>query len=321
MAVEGLTQLNVMEFRDNLTIALQQTQSLLRGKVFEQGGLRGKQAALLDYESPVSMRAPAGRFAPMNRVDSQYTRRWVTPVDKDLPELVDRFDLLRIIQDPRSNKLRDMAAAIAREWDDQVILNAFATALISNAEGTTTTNETWANAQTAATGSSTGLTIAVGFGNNSTAIGLTVDKLIEANRIFRHLHVTNPELAAGEKTLVIGSTQEADLLKQVEIVSTEFMAKRILEKGTLDGEQFLGWNVVVSERLQYGSSVRQCIALVRNGMGLGVWEDMQMRIDERTDLSSIPYQLYAKLTAGATRLEPGRVLEIDCADTVTGDNI
>lgn len=317
----ALTQLNVMEFRDNLTIALQQTQSLLKDKVFVQGGLRGKQAAILDYETPVSMRSPAGRFAPLNRVDSSYTRRWVQPVDKDLPELVDRFDLLRIIQDPKSNKLRGMASAAGREYDDQLIAAAFGTATLSDTEGTTTTTETFAQAATAATGSSTGLTILDTFGNGATTIGMTTDKLIEANRIFRHLHVTNQELAPGEKTLVIGSSQEANLMKLVEVTSSEFNSKRILEKGTMDGEMFLGWNIMVSERLPVASNIRSCIAFVRSGLGLGIWEDVQTRIDERTDLSSIPYQLYLKMTIGATRLEPGRLLKINCSDTIGGDNV
>lgn len=319
--VEGLVQLATVSFRDNLQLNLQQQVSRLRGKVSE-GSYVGKQAQVVDYMAPFAMRAPASRFAELNRVDPQFSRRWITPQDRDLPIIIDSFDKLRTLEDPTSAINTGAAAAAARQWDDFVIAAAFGTAQTSTADGTTLVSETFAQAQTNLTGSSTGLTIADTFGNGATSIGLTTDKLIEARRLFKHYHVTDPEMAPGMLTLVIGSWQEAEMLKLIEVTSSEFTGKYVLNDGRLDGGQFLGWNIVVSERLNVASNIRDCIAFVQSGLHLGIWMDMRVSIDKLVNISGQPYQVYTQLTANATRLEPGRVIKIRCGgDTSGGDNI
>jgi len=46
-----------------------------------------------------------------------------------------------------------------------------------------------------------------------------------------------------------------------------------------------------------------------------VWRDTENNISRRIDLSSLPYQLWTGMSSGATRLEPGRLLQVLCADT------
>ncbi len=46
---------------------------------------------------------------------------------------------------------------------------------------------------------------------------------------------------------------------------------------------------------------------------------MTNRVSIRNDLSGEPYQLYTSTSDGATRTEPGRVVEVDAADLVTSD--
>lgn len=330
MAVEGLYQIQTESFATNLALNLQQQLSMVRGKVTE-GSYVGKQAQVIDYLAPVAMQAPAGRNAFVNVQDNSYQRRFVQPVNKELVQRLDTYDKLLTTTDPTSALVQGTAAAVAREWDDRVIAQAFGTCPIgSSTDGTVNTTETWAQAQNTITGSNTGLTINDQFGNGTTTIGMTVEKLIEARRIFRHYHVTQPEMMPGELSLAIASQQEADLMKQVEVVSTEFWAKEILSKGSMDGMQFLGWNIILSERLQYGSdpvntgdaNCRFCIAWVRTGMHLGVWLDSENLITREALVSGAPWQIHTMMSSGASRLEPGRLLEISCGnDTSAGDNI
>jgi len=42
-------------------------------------------------------------------------------------------------------------------------------------------------------------------------------------------------------------------------------------------------------------------------------------VSQRNDLSGEPWQLYSKHTFGATRTQPGKVVEIDCLDTTGAD--
>lgn len=325
---EGLYQLQSEQFTSNLQLRLQQQNSILRGKVAE-GQHVGKQAAIIDYAKPVAMQAPAGMYALAKRTDTDYMRRWVTPVPRELFQEVDTFQKLLTVEDPTSTLVKLGGAAVAREWDDRVISAAFATVLMSSTDGTVTAQETWAQAQSGLTGSTTGLTISNRFANGTTSIGMTTDKLIEAKRLFRHYHVLSEEMQPGDLTMIIGSQQEADMLKLVELTSSEFNSKRILEKGSIDGESFMGWNFHVSERLSYGndpvsgdSNCRQCIAFVRSGLYLGVWLDTENVITRENLLSGSPWLIHTMMSSGATRLEPGRLLQVSCGlDTAGGDNI
>ena len=119
-------------------------------------------------------------------------------------------------------------------------------------------------------------------------------------------------------SLLIGSKQESDLLQQVQVVSTEFADRPILTNGKLT--QFLGFDIIVSERLSPGTaSLRQCYAWAKSGMYLGMWKDMEVQMDRRIDLSSQPWQIYAKHMYGATRTQLGKVIQILAADTTGAD--
>ena len=49
---------------------------------------------------------------------------------------------------------------------------------------------------------------------------------------------------------------------------------------------------------------------LKSGMGLGVWGDIMTDVSQRKDLTSLPWQVYVKLTIGATRLEEKKVVKI-----------
>lgn len=302
---QNLVDLFTEQFSTNLQLKLQQQGSKLRGKV-DEGMHTGRQASPINQIGAISMRTPAGRFSPMPRVDAEFTRRWVFPVDKELPQLIDSFDELKTIVDPKSQYLTSAAAAVGRAWDDEIIAQAFGTAYTGNGADNA--------ALTAETFNTTNFRIADTFGAGSTSVGLTVAKLIEARRIFRHYHV---DLEAEPLTLIIGSTQESDLLKQVQVVSTEFNDRPTLVEGRVT--RFLGFDIVVSERLGVASNIRDCIALCKSGMYLGMWKDMNSRVSQRNDLSGEPWQVYTSASFGATRTQPGKVLQVRCADTVGAD--
>lgn len=296
---ENLTKLYVTQFSAILNLKLQQTQSKLRGRVME-GFHIGKQASPIQYIGAIQMQAPAGRFAPINRQDVDFSRRWVFPVDKEAAQLIDSFDKLKLLQDPTSQYSSVAAAAVAREWDDRIIACAFAQAQIGTDAGSLSgENFVTASWQIAST-----------FGS-AAASGLTVAKMIEAKRVFRKAQVPVDEEAL---TWVTNSQGESDLLNQVQVVSSDFSGDRPV---LVDGKvvRFMGFDICYSERLASAASVRSNIALVKSGAYLGIWKDTENDVDRRKDLSGLPYQLYTAMSSGATRLEPGRLLQVQCADT------
>lgn len=302
---ENTPKLFQIAFSTNLQLVLQQKGSKLRSLVNSGTHTGSRQASPVDYMGAIRAAAPTGRFAPMNRTDADFLRRWVVPQDREVPaQLFDNFDKLRTLEDPQSQAVTNSAYAVGRDMDDIIISAAFADATISNnVDGTTLSTEQF---------NTTNFKVADTFGNGATSIGLTIEKLIEARRIFRHYEV---DLEMEAPTLIVGSTQESDLLKLVQITSREFNDTPVLVDGRVT--RVLGFNIVYSERLAYGSTIRKCIAFVKSGLYLGMWQDMQHDISQRKDLSGLPWQVYTSYALGATRLEPGRVLEIDCADAVT----
>lgn len=297
---EFLPQLFTTQFSTVLALKLQQKTSKLRGRVME-GYHVGKQASPIQYIGAVQMKTPQGRFAPIGRQDASFTRRWVFPVDKDCNQLIDTFDKLKTAIDPTSQEAAAAAAAVAREWDDRIIAAAFGTSQIGT-DGASFTAETWASI-------SASWTVASTFGS-AAASGLTVAKMIEAKRIMRKAQV---DLEEETLTWITNSQGESDLLNQVQVVSTEFSDRPVLTDGKVT--RLLGWDIVYSERLPSASNIRQNIATAKSGLYLGVWKDTENDVSQRKDLSGLPYQIYTMMSSGATRLEPGRMLEVDCADT------
>lgn len=301
----GLIPLYTTQFSTNLELLLQQKGSMLRGRVRE-GQHTGKMASPINQIGALSLKAPAGRFAPLPQQQAAYDRRWVFPQEGELPQLVDTFDELQTIVDPKSGLVETAANAVGRAWDDCLILQATGTSQLGqDANSLTTEAFSTANFQIAST-----------FGSGGTASGLTVAKIIEAKRILRHYH---NDLEMDMPTMVIGSQQESDLFNQVQVVSTEFNDKPVLVDGHV--RRFLGFDIVVSERLPQTTvgTVRGVLVFVKSGLYLGVWKDMTNNIDNRVDLSGRPWQILTQTMYGATRTQPGKVLQILCSDTSGAD--
>ena len=295
----NLTDLWTIQFSTNLELKLQQMGSKLRSLVRSGTHTGARMASPVQEIGNVTLRRPAGRFTPMPRQDAAFTRRWVFPIDGELPQLIDSFDELKTMIDPKSQYVENAANAVGRGYDDEVIAAFVRTSYIGRDASELTTESFDTSA----------FRIAVDHGA-SAATGLTVEKLLEARRVFRHYEV---DIDNEPLTLVIGSLQEKELLSQTEVVSQEFNDKPVLQDGKL--QRFLGFNIVCSERLPtYTTTTRGVIAFAKSGMYLGMWKDMSNRVSIRNDLSGEPWQLYTSVAFGATRLQPGKVLQIACAD-------
>lgn len=301
---ENLVKLYVTEFSTILMLKLQQRQSKLRGYCME-GFHIGKMASPIQYIGAIQMRQPAGRYAPIQRQDVDFSRRWVFPVDKEAFQYIDSFDKLKILQDPTSQYGDVAAAAVAREWDDRLIGAAFATAQIGVDAGGLSTE----------TFNTSLYQIAQNF-NAGSSVGLTVAKMIEAKRIFRKAQV---EVDSESMCWVTNSQGESDLLNQVQVVSSDFNgASPVLQDGKVT--RFMGFDIKYSERLTL-STYRQNIVFVRSGLYLGIWKDTENSIDRASWLSGLPWQISTLMSSGATRLEPGRLLQVLCADSSAASDV
>lgn len=298
---ENLPDMYVSQYSSNLRMRLQQTSSKLRSTVSTGSHAGAAQASPVNYMGPLTLKTPAGRFAPKQRSDAEFSRFWVFPKPGELDQMIDSFDELKTIVDPKSQYSTNAAAAVGRAYDDEIIRAATGAVVTgTDVDGLTSTNF-----------DTTTFRIADTFGSGATASGLSVAKLIELRRLLRHYEV---DLEAEQVTLVVGSKQESDLLQQVEIVSKEFNERAVLVDGKVT--RVLGFNIVYVERLPtYTTNTRGLLAYVPSGLYLGTWLEMMNTASIRTDLSGHPWDLYTRVMYGATRLEAGRLWQIACLDS------
>src|ERR1700680_4214530 len=119
-ADQGLIPLFTAQYSTNLQLLLQQKGSMLR-EYCDSGYHVGKMASPVNQIAPIQAKSPAGRFAPKQRTDSQFVRRWVFPIEKEIDQMIDSFDELQTIVDPKSGYTTNAAYAIGRSWDDEIL--------------------------------------------------------------------------------------------------------------------------------------------------------------------------------------------------------
>lgn len=285
----------VQQFSTNIQLLLQQKGSRLRSCVMS-GSHYGKQASPVEQVSPVEMQAVTSRYQPMGRIDAQVDRRWVIPSDYDLPQLVDDFDKLKMLLDPTSSFALSAVHAAGRQID-RTILAAI--------QGTNYTGEK----ATDSTILPSGQKVAVNFGS-SADVGLTVAKLREAKRI---LMANNVDMNSEEFYCIVKSKQHDNLLAEAQVISSDFNPQAVLVEGRVT--RFLGFNIIHTELLPADGTDTDADAVfcfAKSGVYLGLWKDIETSVAPRYDLQGIPWQVYVKLSMGATRLEEKKVVQILC---------
>lgn len=277
----------ILEFTAATQMLRQIKGGKLRSKVMV-GTHKGEGASPVNQYGSVEFAAPAGRFAPINLTNIDVARRWVYPNDYELAQPLDQYDLLRLIEDPRGPMTEAAVLAAGRREDRTIIAAATGVAQVGKQGGTAEAFDT-ANFQIPAGG-----------------VGLTLDKMREAKKIF---YEANVDVEMETPTMVIGPEQWQDLISQPEVTSRDFNAGGALENGRLPN--ILGYDIVVTNLLpEVSAGVRGCFTFVKSGIHLGVWKDVESSFDYRPDLAGRPEQMFMCLTHGGTRLEQGRVIQI-----------
>ena len=287
------------QYTTNVAHLLQIMGGKLRPHVTE-GSYQSEGGAVVDQYGAVEMQEVTSRFQPMGRVDAATDRVWVYPVDYSLPQMVDSFDKLRMMIDPQG-PLSQAAVKAAGRKQDTVIRDAFfGTAQTGKNGGTGVAFDTTNHRIDAAVGA-------------AADTGFNIDKIVNAIEVMENNDV---DLEMEQACVMITPTQHADLLRQTQAINDDYKAGLGI---TRDGRGFiteiLGVKVLRSRLTPSNASYRLCPMWVPSGMHLGMWKDVSARVDERPDIEGVPYQLYTTTTMGATRVEPGRVIQIECTES------
>lgn len=284
----------VQQYSTNIALLLQQKGSKLRNAV-TVGSYTGKAASPVDQIGKVEMQSVTSRFAAMGRVDAPTDRRWVYPSDFDLPQLIDSFDKLRLITDPSSSYVQNAVMAAGRQFD-RLICTAFTGTAKTGETGSTSTSFTAGNE----------VDVAVGGANSK----LNVAKLREVKRIMMANHV---DFDMEEAFVGITAADHDALLGEIQVVSRDFNGgQAVLRDGKI--MEFMGFKFIHCELIETALAGTNEVTLpvwVKSGMHLGMWNDIENSVSIRHDLQGEPWQLYTKMTAGATRLEENKVYAIE----------
>lgn len=294
--VDQITTAFVQEYKATIELLLQQMESRFRGAVTSDSYV-GKAASAVEQFGESAARKRTQRHQDTPIMDVPQDKRWVFPVDYEWGKLVDNQDRLRMLIDPTAPLTRSGAAAMMRAMDDEIIPAFFGPAKVGeNGDQTETFDAT--NYQ-------------VGVDTGGTASSLNVAKLQAALQKLMQAHKGD----VNETIYIAISSYEHDaMLKELQAVSADFNGGQpVLVEGRI--RRFMGMDFILSERLEVLNGNRRLPVWVPTGMHLGIWDDLTARVDERSD-KSYAWQVYLSETIGATRLQQGKVIEIQADDQI-----
>jgi hypothetical protein len=286
----------IKEFGDGITLLSQQQGSVLREGVMVET-MSGEEH-FFDQIGATEAQRTSTRHADSPLMNTPHARRRVTPVDIDWGDLIDDFDKLKLLNDPTSSYVQNASYAVGRELDDLVIESFFA------------------DADTGKDGSGTASFIAgnivpVDFDGDGTDEGLTVEKLRNGLMIIRQgeVDLRNP---MNKLYCAITAQQLDNLLGTTEVTSSDYNSVKALVSGDVD--TFLGIKFLKTERLEADANADRRVPLwAKSGMALAMAKEPTVRLTERPDKRFSMYAYYST-SAGATRLEEKKVVEIICAE-------
>jgi len=274
------------QYSDNILLLVQQKTLKVAPTVFQKPNCAGE-VSFQDQIASATADEKLSRNEVVRNSDPDYDRRKIVPRTFYVAPLIDQMDKIMMLKDPTSEVVQTNAAALARA-KDEVVCNAFFATAYSGKTGAT--SNTLSGDQVIAAG----------------AAGLTMAKIRQAKKV-----LDQNEVEAEDRYFAITAEEVEDLLAVTEVTSADYAQVKALvsgQVGTICGFQF-----IQSERLPISSTTRQCAAYHKNGMVLGIWQDLKASIDIMPGLH-FSAQVYAGQSYGATRLEEKRVVEVDCIE-------
>lgn len=260
----------------------------------------GKSATVVNFVDSVEADERTTLYDDIVYGEVVHTRPWVYPrhFDKALP--FDSIEQMQMMANPQSEYVQAVVAAINRKMDAEIIRAFFADRNVGE-NGTTTDSFAAARQISVDTG--------------GTASGLNVEKLQLLLQTAKALEVGIDD---GERfNIAISPRQERDLMNEIEVISSDFTTKRIMDAGTVVGSGYMGFNWIVTNLLGVdGSSYRRVPVWTNRGMAFCTWNGgLKTDVDQDKGKRGLPWRVYAEGHFGAVRRDDKRVFEIKCAES------
>ena len=297
LATYSVPEHHVKLYTANVRAALAKVGGILY-PLFSQAGYSGEKSQVINFLGPVEFVERDTPYADTKLTEVEHTSRWITGREYDCAILIDRLDTLKMIYEPTSPYVERMREAAARRMDAIAMSKFFAIAKTGK-EGTD--EMSFPTRDVVAHGGT----------------GLSIAKLRSLRKLIKKRHV---DLRTVKPMIAVTAEQSDDLLGETQVGSSDYNAVKALVDGEVSyfmGFQFIPYEDFRGEGIPTtddgGTTVRRCPVWTPDGMHFGTWQALTITINNRADKNNIK-QAHATFTAGATRIEEGRVFEVQCAE-------
>lgn len=297
IATYSVPEHHVKMYTANVQAALAKEGGLLLPYV-SRSGYSGEKSQIVNFIGEVEFIERDTPYGDTKLTELEHTSRWITGKEYDCAILIDRLDTLKMIYDPTSPYVDRMRQAAARRMDE-IIMDKFFAVAKAGKEGTD--NVSFPNRDIVAHGGT----------------GLTVAKLRSLRKLMKKRHVP---LRTMKPLIAVTAEQIDDLLEEVAVTSSDYNAVKPLVDGEVSA--FMGFTFLPYEDngnslrgrgiptfIDGADTIRRLPVWVPDGMHFGTWQDLTVIISPRPDKNNIK-QIHATFTAGATRVEEGRVFQV-----------
>lgn len=295
MATETIDNILTRRFSDQMHVLAQQHKSRFRGMVMEKNGIPDDY--MYDGIGTIEAREVVGRIQQTVFDDINHFRRKLTKQHFVTTLPVDWTDLQAVVEDPSGRYAQECVRAMERVYDRVVYGALFADV---NTGKTGSTAVTFVN--------DGGLTV-----DGTTAI--TLADLLEVQRNFMDNEV-GVDIPV-DKTVGISGDEYMDLMQITALTSGDFTRQFALEKGEIikaAGLDLMRFGASVTKPvLTVSGGVRQCFALAKGGVFVGIGKEWEVQIDNRPDYVGVK-QIQVKFSLGALRTEGKLVQKVNTTD-------
>jgi Phage capsid protein len=289
----------VQAYTTNVEMLLQQRGGKLLQSV-TQGSYTGKGAKAVEQIGPVAPVKNLSRHADTPLISTPADSRWVFPNDYEWADLIDDQDRLRMLIDPQSAYVMNAVNAMRRAQDSEILQAMYATSATGE-NGTTST------------AFPAGQIVGVNVGGANS--NLNVAKLRAAKRL---LMAAGVDLEQEKIFAAITAADHDGLLNEIQVTSLDYNNKPTLVEGRVTS--FMGINFIPVEfsdavaypdvqALLINGATRLVPVWTTGAIHIGMWNDITTRVSIRDD-KRYATQVYAKTTAGATRTQEKKVVQI-----------
>lgn len=281
----------VIQFSEQLHMIAAQTQSRLSpwAKTISVTGEKAAYDSLGNVEAvPVS-----GQYQKIQFADIPHLRRKLVGKQYIIALPVDEKDIVQALIDPDAGYAKKAWDGMMRRWDKIIYDAALAPVY------------TGKDMDTLVTAANDGVATV-----NATA-GLTQAKLDEINQTYIDNEVSIEENMAA--MLAITGKEHSAILNEAKLTSSDYVGGTPRANGRMSNAA--GLDLVLFGKnsslpiLDVVSTTRDCLSMAREAVVVGIWKDIDLKIQERPDLVTT-HQIVITMNIGAVRTEGVKVQKV-----------